>query len=79
MSSLRSRVHWSAAVALAACPVLGGGTARAQTRATGDLKLTLVARVCAGYGDVMASRQRDNNMQSLEDLGRDSAHAPDLL
>ncbi|GAA1196573.1 hypothetical protein F4556_006580 [Kitasatospora gansuensis] len=85
MRSLRSSVfRCAAAAALATVPVLGAGPAVAAPRATGDLKLTLVARVCASYGDVMANRQRGDNMQSLQDLGKDSVYtdgqpvAPDI-
>ncbi|MEV3853860.1 hypothetical protein AB0J38_05985 [Streptomyces sp. NPDC050095] len=42
-------------------------------RATG-LRLTLAARVCDDYTDIMANVLRDNNSQSLRDLGKDSVY-----
>ncbi|WP_457030699.1 prealbumin-like fold domain-containing protein [Kitasatospora sp. P5_F3] len=84
MRPLRSSALRCTALALAAAAVLSAGPAAAEPRATGDLKLTLVARVCPSYSDVMANRQRGDNMQSLEDLGKDSVYtegqpvAPDI-
>ncbi|TDT97348.1 hypothetical protein EDD99_5475 [Streptomyces sp. 846.5] len=46
----------------------GGGRTRPA------LKLTLVARQCPEYSDVMANLLRDNNMQSLQKLGKDSVY-----
>lgn len=43
-------------------------------RAATGLRLTLAARVCDSYTDVMANLLRDNNMQSLRDLGKDSVY-----
>ena len=45
-----------------------------RRRLTTGLKLTLVARQCPAYSDVMANQLRDNNMQSLQDLGKDSVY-----
>lgn len=36
--------------------------------------ITFVARDCPSYRDVMANRQRNNIMESLEDLGKDSVY-----
>jgi len=38
--------------------------------------LTVVARVCPTYRDVMANNARNNIQESLEDLGPDSVYAP---
>lgn len=76
MRSVRKSVLRCAVALLTAAPVLGASPAGAAPRATGDLKITLVARACPTYGDVMANLQRDNNMQSLEDLGKDSVYPP---
>ncbi|MGW2401041.1 prealbumin-like fold domain-containing protein [Kitasatospora sp. NPDC001664] len=75
MTPLHGAALRCAAAALAAVASLGADPAAAAPRATGDLKLTLVARVCASYSDVMANRQRDDNMQSLQNLGKDSVYS----
>ncbi len=36
--------------------------------------ITLVARVCSAYTDVMANRGRNNLQESLQDLGKDSVY-----
>jgi hypothetical protein len=36
--------------------------------------VTLVARKCSRYSDIMANRARNNIMESLEDLGKDSVY-----
>ncbi|MDX3382781.1 hypothetical protein PV682_15075 [Streptomyces niveiscabiei] len=38
--------------------------------------LTLAARVCDDYSDIMSNLLRDNNQQSLRDLGKDSVYTP---
>lgn len=38
--------------------------------------ITFAARVCDAYADVFANRNRNNLMQSLEDLGPDSPYRP---
>jgi hypothetical protein len=36
--------------------------------------VTLVARQCSRYSDIMANRSRDNSMESLQDLGKNSVY-----
>jgi hypothetical protein len=49
--------------------------AAAQPRADSDrYTVTLVARVCPSYPDVMANRGRNNLQESLQDLGKDSVY-----
>ena len=52
-------------------------TLPAQAGAAGSpkYKLTLVARTCAAYTDVMANRARNNLQQSLRDLGRNTVYS----
>ena len=74
------RIIRSWAVGLLALAVLlviavpASGAADARRRLTTGLKLTLVARQCPQYSDVMANLARDDNMQSLQDLGKDSVY-----
>lgn len=42
--------------------------------ATGDYKVTLVARTCPGFDVIMANRARNNIQESLEDLGPGSLY-----
>ncbi len=53
---------------------LATGPAFAQTTGTG-YTMTLVARECTQYTDIMANRARNNIQESLEDLGQDSVYA----
>mgnify|MGYP003586980865 CR=1 FL=1 len=50
------------------------GPALAQTTGTG-YTMTLVARQCDTYTDIMANRARNNIQESLKDLGKDSVYA----
>jgi hypothetical protein len=43
--------------------------------ATGDFKVTLVARTCSRYDAIMANRARNNIQESLADLGPDSIYS----
>ncbi|MFO1422514.1 MAG: IPTL-CTERM sorting domain-containing protein [Candidatus Competibacteraceae bacterium] len=52
---------------------LATGLALAQTTGTG-YTMTLVARECTQYTDIMANRARNNIQESLEDLGKDSVY-----
>lgn len=45
-----------------------------DTPADKNYKLTLVARTCPTYTDIMANKARNNVMQSLQDLGVDSLY-----
>ena len=53
---------------------LATGSAFAQTTGTG-YKMTLVARQCDTYTDIMANRARNNIQESLKDLGDDSVYS----
>jgi len=55
---------------VAAALAIGPTVAHAQTGYT----MTLVARECAQYTDIMANRARNNIQESLEDLGADSVY-----
>ena len=55
---------------LSAALGLGPGVAQAQTGYT----MTLVARECQQYTDIMANRARNNIQESLEDLGANSVY-----
>jgi len=48
--------------------------ARRAATASGDLKVTLVARQCSAYTDIMANLARNNIQESLRDLGKDTAY-----
>lgn len=50
-----------------------GGNASAQ-ESDGNYYLTLVARVCPTYTDIMANLARNNIQESLEDLGKDTVY-----
>lgn len=41
--------------------------------------VTLAARACPTYGDIIANRSRNNIQESLEDLGPDTNYAPEDL
>jgi len=69
-------------LALAAAAALGGPTAPASA-ATNPFTITLVARQCHAYTDVMANLARNDIQESLRDLGKNSrvlvraAHQPE--
>jgi len=60
-------------LALAAAAALGGLTAPASG-ATNPFTITLVARPCHAYTDVMAKLARNDVQESLRDLGKNSVY-----
>ena len=65
-----------ATLVAAACSVVvsTGGTAGAAS--TDSYQVTLVARQCPTYTDIMANLARNNIQESLQDLGKNSAYLP---
>jgi hypothetical protein len=77
----REARRWSPALAaalvvagasLGLCPPAG---AQVEGGQSADRWVTLVARECDSYADVTANLARDDNMESLQDLGGDSLYA----
>ncbi|HUA12618.1 MAG TPA: DUF11 domain-containing protein [Solirubrobacteraceae bacterium] len=66
------RLAATAAVALAAA--LSSASGVAQAAPGSRLLLTLAARVCPKYEDIMANRARNNIMESLRDLGPNTVY-----
>ena len=58
---------------LAAAPAAQAGLPRAAD--TPVYSITLAARVCDEYTDVMANRARNNIQESLRDLGKDTVYS----
>lgn len=50
------------------------GTGAAQASSPTGVTLTLAARVCPTYGDIMANRARNNIQESLKDLGPETVY-----
>jgi len=61
-------------LALAVAAALGGLTAPASA-ATNPFTITLVARQCHAYTDVMANLARNDIQESLRDLGKNSVYS----
>ncbi len=72
MPSARLRAILLAAIASLALALLPGAGRAATT--SSDFFVTIVARQCPEYTDVMANRARNNIMESLRDLGKDSVY-----
>jgi hypothetical protein len=70
MTGGKAVAYWLAAVVFPALALVSG-LAQAQT----GYKVTLVARQCAQYTDIMANRARNNIQESLADLGANSVYA----
>jgi hypothetical protein len=66
----------AATVLIAGSAATGLVTAPAASAATTEPYLvTLVARVCHSYTDIMANRARNNIQESLRDLGKDTVYS----
>lgn len=75
MSGAPHRILLALALALAAVSAGGAATAAAAPRDSG-LLLTVAARSCPTYADITANLARNNIMESLQDLGADTAYRP---
>jgi uncharacterized repeat protein (TIGR01451 family) len=53
---------------------LGAGRAQAQGQGASGYRVTFVARSCPSYADIYANRARNNIVESLRDLGRDTQY-----
>ena len=79
---MRSRAARAWVSGLAVAVLLGAGLGAGVAGAAGappsdvPLTVTLVARACGAYTDVSANLARNNIMESLRDLGPDTAYSP---
>ena len=63
-----------AAPFVSACIVVAAASGPAQAATPQPYRVTLVARECPAYTDIMANLARNNIQESLQDLGKDSVY-----
>ncbi|MFC4909559.1 hypothetical protein [Actinomadura gamaensis] len=73
LAGLTSGVHAAARPAGANARAASGATAGSRA-ADGPLKVTLAARQCPEYTDIMANLARNNIQESLRDLGKNTVY-----